>query len=187
MYRDDNFDNTSFWSSLLHRQGDVPIHLSNNQSCSLHVSNALHESALPALPGFTAHLTHLLSRCSSHTKSIDLLFPPVRVSAKVMANKKARKVAAGAIPPTLPPSVEDAYRKKCIELRRRMAEVEQSNDSFRLRKNRLLRGIRKMRLERTILLDLLAKRMRKNGADGYYDYDSENSSEMPATVRSGIL
>ena len=101
-----------------------------------------------------------------------------------MTNRKARKVAAGIVPPTLPPSVERAYRLKCVELKRRMAEVEQSNDSFRLRKNRLLRGIRKMRLERTMLLDLLGKRMRKNGADGYYDDDSENSSEMPATVRT---
>lgn len=90
-------------------------------------------------------------------------------------------MAAGVIPPTLPPSVEEAYRKKCVELKRRMTEVEQSNDSFRLRKNRLLRGIRKIRLERTILLDLLGKRMRKNGDDGYYDDDSENSSEIPAT------
>jgi len=97
--------------------------------------------------------------------------------------KKPRKVAAGAIPPTLPPSVEEAYRKKCIELKRRMAEVENSNDSFRLRKTRLLRGIRKMRLERTILLDLLGKRMRKNGANGYYDTDSEGSSDGPPTVR----
>lgn len=100
-----------------------------------------------------------------------------------MTNKRTHKVTAGAIPPTLPPSVEEAYRKKCIELKRRMAEVEQSNDSFRLRKTRLLRGIRKLRLERTILLDLLGKRMEKNKEDGYYDYESENSSEIPATVR----
>jgi hypothetical protein len=35
----------------------------------------------------------------------------------------------GAIPPPLPPSVEEAYRKKCIELRRRMNEVEEHNDA----------------------------------------------------------
>ena len=108
----------------------------------------------------------------------------IGTSLDAMANKKKpRKVAAGVIPPTLPPSVEEAYRKKCIELKRRMAEVEQSNDSFRLRKNRLLRGIRKMRLERTILLDLLGKRMRKNGVNGYCDTDSEGSSDGPPTVR----
>ena len=102
---------------------------------------------------------------------------------KKPANRRSRRtVAAGAIPPTLPPSVEEAYRKKCIELKRRMGEVEQNNDSFRLRKNRLLRGIRKMRLERSFLLHELGKRMRKNGANGYWDEESEGSSEGPPTV-----
>jgi hypothetical protein len=96
-------------------------------------------------------------------------------------------VAAGSIPPPLPPSVEEAYRKKCIELKRRMTEVEESNDAFRLRKARLTRGIRKMRLERAYLLEILGKRMKKNGSsiDGFqqaYDEESEGSSEGPPTV-----
>ncbi len=96
-------------------------------------------------------------------------------------------VAAGAIPPPLPPSVEEAYRKKCIELKRRMTEVEESNDGCRLRKARLQRGIRKMRLERAYLLEILAKRMKKNGGsiDGFqciYDEESDGSSEAPPTV-----
>lgn len=104
-------------------------------------------------------------------------------TAKKTANRRSRRtVAAGTIPPSLPPSVEEAYRKKCIELKRRMAEVEQNNDSFRLRKNRLLRGIRKMRLERSLLLHELGKRMRKNGVNGYWDDQSEGSSEGPPTV-----
>ena len=99
-----------------------------------------------------------------------------------------RTVAAGAVPPSLPPSVEEAYRKKCIELKRRMTEVEESNDSYRLRKARLQRGIRKMRLERAYLLEILGKRMKKNGGSvdgfqGIYDEDSEGSSEAPPTVR----
>ena len=69
-----------------------------------------------------------------------------------------------------------------------MAEVEESNDAFRVRKVRLNRGIRKMRLERAYLLETLGKRMRKNGGSvdgnqGYYDDDSEGSSEGPPTVR----
>ena len=64
-----------------------------------------------------------------------------------------------------------------------MNEVEEHNDALRLRKTRLERGIRKMRLERAILLDTLAKRMKKNGADGLYDEESEGSSEGPPTVR----
>ena len=100
-----------------------------------------------------------------------------------MANRRFwSQVAAGAVPPTLAPSVEEAYRKKCIELKRRMNEVEANNDAIRLRKTRLLRGIRKMRLERSILLHELGKRMRKNGADGHWDDDSEGSSEGPPTV-----
>ena len=96
-------------------------------------------------------------------------------------------VTTPAIPPTLPPSVEEAYKKKCIELKRRLNEVEESNDVYRLRKVRLLRGIRKMRLERAFLLEILGKRMRKNGSGGngphgFYDEESEGSSEGPPTV-----
>ncbi|KAL1305870.1 hypothetical protein AAFC00_004020 [Neodothiora populina] len=59
----------------------------------------------------------------------------------------------------LAPSVEKAYYRKCIELKRRLNEVEEANDSARLRKLRLNRAIMKMRLERAFLLDQLAKRM----------------------------
>ncbi len=88
---------------------------------------------------------------------------------------------------TNPPSVEEAYRKKCIELRRRTLEVEESNDTYRLRKARLQRGIRKMRLERAYLLEILGKRMNKNSGSvdaymGPHDEDSEGSSEAPPTV-----
>ncbi|KAK3079687.1 hypothetical protein LTS18_004134, partial [Coniosporium uncinatum] len=34
----------------------------------------------------------------------------------------------------LPPSVEKAYYKKCIELKRRINEIEDNNDAVRLRK-----------------------------------------------------
>ena len=102
-------------------------------------------------------------------------------------SSSSRTVAAGTIPPPLPPSVEEAYKKKCIELKRRMQEVEESNDVFRVRKARLARGIRKMRLERAYLLEMLGKRMKKNGSsvDGFpqpYDEESDGSSEGPPTV-----
>ena len=103
-------------------------------------------------------------------------------------NKSPPLVVAGSLPPTLPPSVEEAYRKKCIELKRRLQEVEETNDTFRVRKVRLMRGIRKMRLERAFLLETLGKRMKKNGSGingmhSFYDEDSEGSSEGPPTVR----
>ena len=98
--------------------------------------------------------------------------------------------SSGTAHPVLPPSVEEAYRKKCIELRRRKEDVEESNDAARLRRVRLIRGIHKMRLERAILLDTLEKRMRKNGAEGalgIYDEESEDSSDSPPTVRMHSL
>lgn len=95
-------------------------------------------------------------------------------------------MAAGNVPPPLPPSVEAAYKKKCIELKRRLIEVDEDNDAKRLRIARLHQGIRKMRLERAYLLEALAKRQKKNGSsiDGFpvaYDEESEGSSEGPPT------
>ncbi|KAH0373225.1 hypothetical protein KCU65_g752, partial [Aureobasidium melanogenum] len=65
----------------------------------------------------------------------------------------------------LAPSVEKAYYRKCIELKRRLNDVEEANDAARQRKARLNRAIMKMRLERAFLLEQLAKRL-QNTADG---------------------
>ena len=79
----------------------------------------------------------------------------------------------------LAPSVEKAYYRKCIELKRRLNEVEAANDEAKIRRMRLDRGIMKMRLERAFLLDELRKRMDYN-VDG-----SEGSGEEEmATVCS---
>lgn len=83
----------------------------------------------------------------------------------------------GTIPPTLPPSVEEAYRRKCIQLKQRLNEVEEANDASRVRLARIRRGIEKMRLERVFLLEQLAKRTSTNVED------SEGSPSPPATVR----
>jgi hypothetical protein len=68
----------------------------------------------------------------------------------------------------LAPSVEKAYYRKCIALKRRLNEVETANDEARLRRVRLDRAIMKMRLERAFLLDELRKRMDTNvdGSEG---------------------
>ncbi|KAI9787909.1 MAG: hypothetical protein M1835_002612 [Candelina submexicana] len=79
------------------------------------------------------------------------------------------------IPPSLPPTVERAYRLKCIQLRRRISDVDDCNDAYRLRKIRLNRGIMKMRLERAFLLEQLANRMRDNVDE------SEGSASPPPT------
>lgn len=79
-------------------------------------------------------------------------------------------------PPTLPPSVEESYKRKCIQLKTRMNEVEEANDAARLRLARMQRAIIKMRLERAFLLEQMAKRVSTNVED------SEGSPSPPPTV-----
>ncbi|KAK4561808.1 hypothetical protein LTR86_004487 [Recurvomyces mirabilis] len=71
----------------------------------------------------------------------------------------------------LAPSVEKAYYRKCIELKRRLNEVEAANDEAKIRRVRLDRAIMKMRLERAFLLEQLSKRMEPNvdGSEGSGD------------------
>lgn len=90
--------------------------------------------------------------------------------------RDTNRYAASAIPPTLPPSVEEAYRRKCIQLRHRLKTVEESNDAARIRLLRMRRGIEKMRLERAFLLEQLAKRTSTNVED------SDGSPSPPPTV-----
>ncbi len=77
----------------------------------------------------------------------------------------------------LAPSVEKAYYRKCIELKRRLNEVEAANDEAKIKRVRLDRAIMKMRLERAFLLEQLSKRMNVNvdGSEGSAD-------EGPAAV-----
>lgn len=69
------------------------------------------------------------------------------------------KRAAGT---PLAPSVEKAYYRKCIQLKRRLNEVEAANEEARIRRVRLDRAIMKMRLERAFLLEQLSKRVEPN-------------------------
>jgi hypothetical protein len=76
----------------------------------------------------------------------------------------------------LPPSVETAYYRKCIELKRRINEIEDNNDSLRVKKLRIERAILKMRLERALLLEQIAHKMKLNPDD------SDDSNSPPPTV-----
>ncbi|KAL1839287.1 hypothetical protein VTJ49DRAFT_1687 [Mycothermus thermophilus] len=88
---------------------------------------------------------------------------------------------ASSIPPPLPPSVEEAYRRKCIQLKQRTSEVEEANDAARLRLARLKRQVEKMRLERAFLLEQLAKRTSTNVED------SDGSPSPPPTPKEKPL
>ncbi|KAM0562286.1 hypothetical protein ACHAPJ_002734 [Fusarium lateritium] len=86
-----------------------------------------------------------------------------------------------AIPSTLPPSVEEAYRRKCVQLKNRTNEVEDANDAARLRLARIKRQVEKLRIERAFLLEQLAKRTSANVED------SDGSPSPPPTVCSHLL
>lgn len=83
-----------------------------------------------------------------------------------------------AVPPQLPPSVEEAYRRKCVELKRRNHQVEEANDAARVRIARIKRQVEKLRIERAFLLEQLTKRTSTNVED------SEGSPSPPPTVCS---
>lgn len=81
----------------------------------------------------------------------------------------------------LAPSVEKAYYRKCIQLKRRLNEVEAANDEAKIRRSRLDRGVMKMRLERAFLLDELRKRMEYN-----VDASEGSAEEGMTTVCSAL-
>ncbi|ROT40504.1 hypothetical protein SODALDRAFT_97585 [Sodiomyces alkalinus F11] len=85
------------------------------------------------------------------------------------------------IPPPLPPSVEEAYRRKCIQLKQRINEVEEENDATRLRLARRKRQIEKARVERAFLLEQLSRRTSTNVED------SEGSPSPPPTPKEKPL
>ncbi|OJD17171.1 hypothetical protein AJ78_02715 [Emergomyces pasteurianus Ep9510] len=58
--------------------------------------------------------------------------------------------------PPNPPSIEAAYKRKCIELKKRLNEVEAANDAMRVRNAQGHRYVQKMRLESCMLLERLA-------------------------------
>ncbi|KAI1765090.1 hypothetical protein GGR53DRAFT_491500 [Hypoxylon sp. FL1150] len=84
-------------------------------------------------------------------------------------------------PPALPPTVEEAYRRKCIQLKERTKEIQDENKAYQLRIHRLERQIQKTRLERAFLLEQLQKRTSTNVED------SEGSPSPPPTPKDKPL
>jgi hypothetical protein len=76
----------------------------------------------------------------------------------------------------LPPSVETAYYRKCIELKRRINDIEENNDTLRTRKARIERAVLKLRMERAMMLEKIGKNMELNIDD------SDRSTSPPRTV-----
>ena len=85
-------------------------------------------------------------------------------------------------PPKLPPSTEHAYHGKCIDLKRRIAEIEDENDKTILRKQRHIEGLQRNRLNRAVLLKWLETLMTggpRPSAEQMAALQTENSSLGP--------
>lgn len=77
--------------------------------------------------------------------------------------------------------MEEAYRRKCVQLKQRTKEIEDENDAYRLRLSRLKRQIQKSRLERAFLLEQISRRTSTNVED------SDGSPSPPPTVRCRLI
>lgn len=105
--------------------------------------------------------------------------PKKKITATMPAKRKLvaeANIEPASVPSSLPPSVEEAYRRKCLQLKNRTNEVEDANDAARLRLARIKRQVEKLRIERAFLLEQLAKRTSTNVED------SEGSPSPPPTV-----
>lgn len=102
--------------------------------------------------------------------------PPKRTKVNAQVSGPAHQA-----PPPLPPSVEEAYRRKCVQLKQRISEVDDANDAARLRLARIKRQVEKQRIERAFLLEQLARRTSTNVED------SEGSPSPPPTVSTSAL
>lgn len=95
-----------------------------------------------------------------------------------------------SIPPANPPSVEIAYKRKCIALKKRLAEIEAENELMRTRNRRGTQYIQKMRLETCMLLERLTKVTgmtdeAKTGASNP-DLRARAAAMMSATAQEGM-
>lgn len=123
---------------------------------------------LQSKPALILHMSTMSTTCTGER----IWIPRVDCSRRyngACADPSLLDSSTAATP--LAPSVEKAYYRKCIQLKRRLNEVEAANDEAKVRRVRLDRSIMKMRLERAFLLEQLSKRM-ENNAD-----DSEGSAE----------
>lgn len=97
--------------------------------------------------------------------------------ARNTENSKMEPTKPSSVPSTNPPSVEVAYKRKCIALKKRLGEIEDENELMRVRNKRGWQYIQKMRLESCILLERLAEStgmaneldVSMGGSDAEYD------------------
>ena len=96
---------------------------------------------------------------------------------KTLTRAFLERVMRGVSNSNLPPSIEGAYYKKSIELKRRIEEIEANNDKKRVTLERINRDVQKLRLERALLIDMVKRGMSAASPT------SDKSDSPPPTVR----
>jgi len=91
------------------------------------------------------------------------------------------RVLRGTSHSNLPPSVEAAYYRKCIELKRRVEEIEANNDKYRTSINRHAAAIKRLRLERAFLINTILQETDKKPEPGTNQPISDESESIPPT------
>jgi non-histone protein 10 len=76
----------------------------------------------------------------------------------------------------LPKSVEQQYRKKCIELKKRIRELEQYNDKLVQDIEKKKKAVERVRMERALLTEILENHIPARTTE------SEGSPSPPPTV-----
>lgn len=106
---------------------------------------------LPTTPD--THPSYQLTQILDHTLTIP--FQTVNLTHPTITMEPSKPTTS--LPSSNPPSVEIAYKRKSIALKKRLNEVESENELMRVRNKRGWKYVQKMRLESCMLLDRLAK------------------------------
>ncbi|EFQ99467.1 hypothetical protein MGYG_02478 [Nannizzia gypsea CBS 118893] len=103
------------------------------------------------------------------------------------SNAHTNSQNASMAPHPNPPSIEAAYKRKCIALKKRLNEVEAHNDAMRLRNAQGIRYIQKMRLESCMMLERLSVLMGMADGSGRQVESEVTGRAMALVKESGHL
>lgn len=79
----------------------------------------------------------------------------------------------------LPPSIEAAYYKKAIELKKRVVDIETNNDVKRQNLMRVNRDVQKLRMERALLIEMVRNGMAKVAPEEASEESDDSAPPSP--------
>jgi hypothetical protein len=95
----------------------------------------------------------------------------------------ADRIMHGVENSNLPPSIEAAYYKKAIELKKRVIEIESNNDVKRMNLQRVNRDVQKLRMERALLIEMIRNGMSKVAPEDGSEESDDSAPPTPPVVK----